>query len=113
MRTVIIIKAEFGKAYRCWMLLAVHPLNFITSNSTQPQHVRIGHTRYTIYGMLQIYQHNQGKRKREKNLELEMSSSHMSHKNTAVTVVPVHVIKAYKGSESTAPQILNICTKCR
>jgi hypothetical protein len=47
------------------------------------------------------------------NLELEMSSSHMPHKNIAVTVVPVHVIKAYKGSGGTAPQILNIFTKWR
>jgi len=52
------------------------------------------------------------KRKGRNNLELEMSSSHMPHK-IAVTVVPVHIIKAYKGSGGTAPQILNICTKWR
>lgn len=31
-------------------------------------------------------------------LELEMSSSHIPYKKIAVTVVPVHVIKAYNGS---------------
>ena len=33
-----------------------------------------------------------------KNLELEMSSSHMPYKGTAVTAAPVHATKAYKES---------------
>jgi hypothetical protein len=63
--------------------------------------------------MLQIYRHNQAKGKGRNNLELEMSSSHMPYKKKAVTVIPVHVMKAYKGSGGTAPQTFNICTKWR
>jgi hypothetical protein len=50
---------------------------------------------------------------RKNNLEMEMSSSHMPYKMITVTVFPVHVIKAYKGSGGTAPLILNFCTKWR
>jgi hypothetical protein len=36
-----------------------------------------------------------------KNLEMEMYSSHMPYKGTAVTAVPVHVTKTYKESGSS------------
>lgn len=42
---------------------------------------------------------------------MEISNSHMPYKMITDTVVPIHVIKVYRGSGGAAPLILNYCTK--